>query len=185
MAATCCKETRSSSFFDRKSKQIAIPVAVAQWKQQLNNSGGKRKHVLWGKIWPHWSHKGSCCSCLEVEIHLTLMCVKLLCANETRGSLWAGWEEESLLQQAEASRNIQWKISRKWISEPEFSCWNAVVGLGSGSQLKETLMGAQLEEDTHASRAQGSSPEDHSWWVAQYCTSWDWGSTGLHQGQAK
>lgn len=36
---------------------------------------------------------------------------------ERRGSLWAPWGEEGLLQKAETSRNIPWKMSRRWISE--------------------------------------------------------------------
>lgn len=31
----------------------------------------------------------------------------------------------------------------------------------------------------------GSNPEAHSWWIAQYCTGEDRGSTGLYQGPAK
>lgn len=51
---------------------------------------------------------------------------------ERKGSLWACWGEENILQKAEASRNVPWKMSRKWISEVNV--------------LKETSMWPQLEE---------------------------------------
>lgn len=50
------------------------------------------------------------------------------------------------------------------------SCWNTVVDLGYGSQLKETLVWPWLEKTCISVDPGGSSLEVHSWWVARYCT---------------